>query len=69
MYKIVLISLTILILTLPTKTHAQKVLASDVIANVAKNSQYIAFGDPDHSHLDVYKFCLLYTSPSPRDRG
>ena len=56
MYKIILISLMMLIAIPSTQAMAQKALAVDVVATVAKNSQYLAFGDPDHSHLDVYKF-------------
>ena len=26
-------------------------------------------GTNSSGHLDTYTFCLLYTSPSPRDRG
>ena len=34
----------------------------------AKSSLYIAAGSSIHNQL-VYTICLLYTSPSPRDRG
>ena len=38
-------------------------------AQTAENLAWLAKNDCDFKHrLDRYKYCLLYTSPSPRDR-
>jgi len=35
--------------------HAKTTPIANLIAKAANEGQYLAFGDPDHNHLDVYK--------------
>ena len=40
----------------------------ETAAAVVKNGRQV-LSNVISSQIDLHKFCLLYTSPSPRDRG
>ena len=55
-------------------TIAARIIASDLNANYVDESDYHPEDLPSNAIIQapfIYKFvpCLLYTSPSPRDRG